>query len=121
MIVELPGLRRNSRGISICFGSKKKQTQPFGIKLLLTWEKAARIFSSRLGLEERVVKALAGCLAHDIIRKNTADHGRIKDTISIRERPAEAKDRAVSLRVIDRRFVDTASLVIANASPFLLN
>jgi IS30 family transposase len=27
--------------------------------------------------------------------QKTADHGRIKDTISIRERPAEAKDRAV--------------------------
>jgi len=27
--------------------------------------------------------------------QKTADHGRIKDTVSIRERPAEAKDRAV--------------------------
>jgi IS30 family transposase len=27
--------------------------------------------------------------------QKTADHGRIKDTISIRERPTEAEDRAV--------------------------
>ena len=27
--------------------------------------------------------------------QKTADHGRIKDTVSIRKRPAEAKDRAV--------------------------